>query len=494
MRISTLTQYTLLLMGVAVAIAVGLTALTLPFLADRISDVARDPLLLEARLAEIRRAQWLAAFAGVLLFSVATLPLVRWASVQSRRQRMENERLLGELQASHADLGRVLEEVSNARERLELLARAVDGTAEGIVLTDVYGRIVYANPAAHHIHGFEPGELIGQDVAVFEPPGRKPLSAEIVRSSSTVGLWRGEVNARRKDGGVLPVQITATVVHDHAGVQAGMVAIVHDLSEERRQQEQLIEARSQVQAFQQSEAIKSELISIVSHELRTPLTALQGFSELLLTRGPSEAERLLWIKTINEEAQRLADILDDLLHVSRIETGTIHLQPHPVRLEEVVHQTISRFSGQTHAHQFVVSSDDPDLTVLADRGRLVQILDNLISNAVKYSPAGGKVRVHLNQTRAQASVSVTDHGLGIPAEHLPKLFTRFHRVDTPDRSAIRGTGLGLYITKELVALHGGAISVESKEGRGSTFTFTMPLVASAISPAGKVKIEEDTSC
>jgi len=247
--------------------------------------------------------------------------------------------------------------------------------------------------------------------------------------------------------------------------------------DEQPRQEEFVQARREAEA-EDAEAAKSELISIVSHELRTPLTALQGFSELLLVRECSEEERVLWTTKINEEAKRLAKILDDMLTVSRIERGVVRLKLQPIAIEEAIRDALALFSADSNDHRFIVDVDALGLAVSADRERLTQVIENLVSNAVRYSPGGGTIRIAASESDGHAVVSVSDQGIGIPAEELPKLFSRFHRIDTPDRVAIRGTGLGLYIAQRLVAMQGGTISVESEVGKGSTFTFTMPLARS----------------
>jgi PAS domain S-box-containing protein len=420
---------------------------------------------------------WVPTAVGIGVVVLLLFPLVRRVSQLLATRAEENARLLEELELSYADLGRALEAASGARERMALLAAAVEASAETILITDTEGRILYANPAAHEVLGYDPSELTGQNVRLFEPPGRRPLAAEILRSSME-GVWQGDVRMLRRDGSEILVHLTASVVRDEAGTTSGVVALVHDLSDEQRRQEELIQARSQAAAYQRGEAMKSELISIVSHELRTPLTALQGFSELLLTRDASSDDARLWVKTIHEESKRLAKILDDLLHVSRIEGGAIKLHIAPTAIEDVIQQVVTFFAAQSARHQFVLDIPHADLEVAADRERLMQILDNLLSNAVKYMPEGGTIRVSAAERDGTAVMSVTDEGIGIPAEELPKLFSRFHRVDSPDRVSIRGTGLGLYITQQLVAMHGGSIWVKSTVGQGSTFTFTLPLAAS----------------
>jgi signal transduction histidine kinase len=144
---------------------------------------------------------------------------------------------------------------------------------------------------------------------------------------------------------------------------------------------------------------------------------------------------------------------------------------------------VDRFAHRAQGHRVIVEGNDqPELHVLADQDRLSEIVGNLLSNAVKYSPGGGAVRVSIDCRDGYGCVAVHDEGLGIPPEHQERLFTRFHRVDTPDRVAIRGTGLGLYIANQLVALHGGTMSVASEVGRGSTFTFTLPLAPHETAP------------
>jgi signal transduction histidine kinase len=230
--------------------------------------------------------------------------------------------------------------------------------------------------------------------------------------------------------------------------------------------------------------MKTELISMISHELRTPLTALQGFSELLLTRENSPEEVQLWMETIHTEATRLGEMLDALLQVSRLEGSGIQLRVRPIALGQTIRAIVADFPLSSPTHRLMVEADHGDeVQVQADPDRLAEIVGSLLSNAVKYSPGGGTVRVSLGRAGDWSRVSVQDEGLGIPPEHQARLFTRFYRVDTPDRAAIRGTGLGLYLANQLVERQGGKMSVESAVGRGSTFSFTLPLASEDARPA-----------
>lgn len=244
--------------------------------------------------------------------------------------------------------------------------------------------------------------------------------------------------------------------------------------EERRHKEEMMEAQIQAAGLMRAEAYKTELIGVVSHELRSPVAALHGFSELLLSHQGSETDRRHWLTLMNDEAARLGTILDDLLHASRIEAGEVQLRMDQVVLGAIVEEMARKFAARAPGHRFHVAGE-PHVVVHADSQRVTQILENLVSNAVKYSPEGGTITIGVKRAEGNAVISVSDQGLGIPPEDVPKLFTRFHRVHRPEHSIVRGTGLGLYITKELVTRQGGAIWVESQPGEGSTFSFALQL-------------------
>ncbi|MEA2640781.1 MAG: hypothetical protein QOF51_2175 [Chloroflexota bacterium] len=247
-----------------------------------------------------------------------------------------------------------------------------------------------------------------------------------------------------------------------------------DITERKRVEEELIAARGEAEAAQRAEELKSEMIATVSHELRTPLTVLQGFSELLMMREVSAPLRTSWTGMIHTESLRLAQIIEDLLQVGRLENGVVPISLRPVEVANLSRDIVQRFAARPESlHSFVLECAEAELWASADHERLTQVLENLLSNAVKYSPAGGEVRVALHRVAETVEIAVSDQGLGIPEEELGKLFTRFHRVAANSRDTIRGTGLGLYITRQLVERQGGTIRVASKVGVGSTFTFTL---------------------
>jgi signal transduction histidine kinase len=226
--------------------------------------------------------------------------------------------------------------------------------------------------------------------------------------------------------------------------------------------------------------LKSQFVAIASHELRTPLTAVMGYTELLLHDQTVEPDvRAQWLGVVNRAAQQLECLVDNLLDVSRLETGCMAVELTPVDLAAVVEMVLEPLRKALADHSLVVDLAPDARVVQADPEKLRQIVANLVSNAIKFSPGGGRVEVAAGRDAAGwVRLSVSDQGLGIPADQLEGIFDRFQRVDSTSTRHIRGTGLGLYIVRELLALHGGAIRVESELGRGSVFHATLPAAAS----------------
>jgi signal transduction histidine kinase len=227
-------------------------------------------------------------------------------------------------------------------------------------------------------------------------------------------------------------------------------------------------------ALEELSRLKSEFISVASHELRTPMATVLGFSELLLDEVDPADPRHQYVSVIHQDAIQLSTLVNNLLDISRIETGRLAIELEPVDLEAVLRPLVTMLSAPAPRHDLIVELDPAARWVRADAAKLNQILMNLVGNAIKYSPDGGDVIVRSGPTPdGRVEVSVTDIGMGIPEEHLERIFERFYRVDSSETRAIPGTGLGLYIVRHLVELHGGTIAAESGSGRGSTFRFTL---------------------
>jgi len=222
---------------------------------------------------------------------------------------------------------------------------------------------------------------------------------------------------------------------------------------------------------------QSDLLSEVVHELRTPLTSIRGYSQmLLLTEDVGQGQKLEFAETIYREATRLGQIVNDFLDLARLESGRTHIAQEPVNMGEVISETLAILQPQAAERQVSIALQVPETLpiLIGDPARLKQVMVNLVSNAVKYNHKGGRVDIEVQVGEDEFNVAVQDTGRGIAEEDLPHIFEKFYRVDDPEQQ-IKGTGLGLSIAKHIVEVHGGAMSVQSVWGQGSTFAFTLPL-------------------
>jgi signal transduction histidine kinase len=233
----------------------------------------------------------------------------------------------------------------------------------------------------------------------------------------------------------------------------------------------------------ESEQVKSELVSNVSHELRTPLASVLGFSSLMLDREVTPEETKRYLEVIRTEARRLADLLNDLLDLQRVEQDALELRSDEVDLNELLSTQVTLYSAQSDAHELTFQPAGEPLTVRGDRDRLAQVVGNLLSNAIKYSPDGGVVEVSATAIGDEAWIWVRDEGLGIPGGHQEQIFTKFFRGDVGRELGISGTGLGLVLARQIVEAHGGHIGFESESGRGSTFWLQLPASRSFVDDA-----------
>ncbi|MCS7201958.1 MAG: ATP-binding protein [Dictyoglomus sp.] len=220
--------------------------------------------------------------------------------------------------------------------------------------------------------------------------------------------------------------------------------------------------------------LKSEFVANVSHELKTPLTAIKGYSELLLTQKPEEEKFKNYLKIINQEAERLTKLINDLLDLSKLEEGRMEIKREIVDIKNIIKERALFFQSQTTKHSFIFSFPAYPILISGDQDRLTQVFHNLIDNAVKYSPKGGNITLSIQDNIKSVIIEVSDQGEGIAPEHLPYIFDRFYRADSSLIKRKSGTGLGLSIVKSIVEAHKGKISVNSKVGEGTTFILEFP--------------------
>jgi signal transduction histidine kinase len=249
--------------------------------------------------------------------------------------------------------------------------------------------------------------------------------------------------------------------------------------------EQADEARAtlaeQNDRLRELDDLKDNLISVVSHELRTPLTSILGYLELLEQEREQLSQRQRhFLGVVDRNAERLLSLVVDLLFITQVRAGQLRLEREPLDLSELVHQAVEAALPTAQERQISVSvAQCADATVNGDRQRLGQVLDNLLSNALKFTDRNGTVQLRLSATDGEVVLEVADNGIGIPASEQRELFSRFFRTDAAIDAAIQGTGLGLSIVKAIVEGHGGQVGVESVEGDGATFRVTLPRLAAA---------------
>jgi signal transduction histidine kinase len=252
---------------------------------------------------------------------------------------------------------------------------------------------------------------------------------------------------------------------------AGVLMNARDVTERREAAEVLRQANEQLAALNQA---KSDFVAIVSHEFRTPLTGIRGFSELIRDQILAPAEVKEYANDINVDAQRLERMIDNILNLERMQSGFAAIEPRPVDLNAVIAAVVHLTKPTSTTHKFALDLA-PDLPPVAgDRDKLYQVVSNLVSNAIKYSPSGGEVRITTRPENGYAHVEIIDQGVGIPNTALARIFERYARIETSAHRVIKGTGLGLPIARQIIDLHHGKIWAESVPGSGSTFHVLVP--------------------
>jgi len=284
-------------------------------------------------------------------------------------------------------------------------------------------------------------------------------------------------------GGQLSGVLVFHQVGSPRGWTSGEVRLVEAVARELRvaiEAARLFEQqRVAVAELERLSQAKSDFVSIVSHEFRTPLTGIQGFSEMMRDEDLTTAEMKEYAGDINTDAQRLNRMINEMLDLDRLESGRMALETAPIDLNAIITEVADGVLPGAAGHPIVLRLDPGLGPVTGDRDKLTQVVVNLLSNAVKYSPGGGEIVVTTRAEGPNAHVLVRDHGMGIPADGLEKVFERFARLESDATRFIQGTGLGLPIVRQIVTLHGGEAWVESTVGEGSVFQFTVPLAAPA---------------
>ncbi len=371
---------------------------------------------------------------------------------------------------------------SELRATVNRLEHLVQEASDAIFCIDSEGKLVFVNDRFYEESGLGPDEVLGTvaETLVLEPfrdeaPGM--LKAALVGQRA-----EGEFRVRTRFG-PRDYSIALAPMLGSDGQVAGAQGIARNITLRKQRERELLRRNEELTRLDHT---KTEFLSLVSHELRTPLTSIRGYVDLLLDPdgAPLDEEQRQSLDIVRYNADRLMSLINDLLDFSRIEAGTMRLNPMPSDLGKIITATIATMRTDFEARCQVCEyrGEGVPRPVFADGERLAQVLTNLLSNATKYTPSGGRIGVVARYGDGQVEIDVADTGVGISRADQDEIFSRFFRAENEHTRAVGGTGLGLAITKSLVEMHGGTVAVRSELGKGSTFTVTLPLARSGPPP------------
>lgn len=349
------------------------------------------------------------------------------------------------------------------------LAAIVEYSDDAIVSKNLDGIVQTWNKAAERLFGYTAAEIIGKSITLIIPLDRlaeEDLVLGRIRAGQTVEHY--ETVRRAKDGRLIDVSLTVSPIRLPNGNIIGASKIARDITEQRQLR----------QAADEASRAKDHFLAMLSHELRTPLNAVLGYIDMLRNNIVPEQQRGKAIEIVARNAELLTRLVNDVLDTSRIVTGKLRMELHDCNLSTLVGEVVESVRETSSAKRVELTSQIPsDVHVQGDPDRLRQTIWNLLSNALKFTPAGGQIRVSLEADDTYVRVIVQDTGIGLSAESLPYLFQRFWQVQTVDNRSHGGLGLGLALTRHIVEMHGGSISARSAGlGQGSTFEVRLPAV------------------
>ena len=415
----------------------------------------------------------LAADLGIGLRQVVSLPLsvegaltgVIYVFRSSGKAFSANDR---DVLQSFADQAAIA--VRNARlyaqavEEKQRLDALIDNSADGVLILDHAGRIEIFNRALSELTGCPQEVAIGRHcsevLVLYDEQGHnrcKQVCPLLNPSNRTKSSIEGAIE--RPDGRRVTVSITYSPLFDAAGYRVNIVANVRDITRAR-----------------EAEELKSTLLSVISHELKTPVALIKGYAGTL-RRPDANWDRQTLVQSleiIEEEADRLNQLINNLLEASRVQAGGLKLRFGHVRLDRLIKKVADEFRTQTSKHQISVDLPDELPPISGDEERLREVITNLLSNAIKYSPQGGAIRIGADTDAREVRIYVADEGIGIAAEERERIFERFFRVDNASARRSQGAGLGLFLVKAVVEAHRGRVWVDSVPGKGSQFNIALP--------------------
>ncbi|MEO8836663.1 MAG: ATP-binding protein, partial [Caldimonas sp.] len=418
------------------------------------------------------RSAWTVAVVGLLSAALLVASLLITTGRTRRIESAVRERtaaLRAEVNERH-----IAETALRASE--QRFRNILDNVPIGVVYTDLAGRVIQANPRYCELTGYGEGELAALAPAALTHPDDlaqdEALTAQLV--TGAIPMYRRHKRCLNRDGAVVWVRSTVSLLRDGSNAPWRIVGVVEDITEHLR----LEEAERAREAAEASNRAKSDFLSRMSHELRTPLNAMLGFAQLLEIdrRHPLTPAQRPWVGQIQQAGWHLLEMINDVLDLSRIESGNLRLETTTLELDEIVQATTALVAGDAARRGIRISTElaPGSSGVLGDATRVKQILTNLLSNAVKYNVDNGRVHVASRLASPElVEISVTDTGMGMTPPQMEELFRPFNRLGR-EHTALQGTGIGLVISRRLAELMGGSIRVKSVPGEGSSFILKLP--------------------
>lgn len=414
---------------------------------------------------------------GLICYRIArgiTRPIERITRVA---RQMANQQYAARVpEAGNDEVGELARTINRMAENLQIqmqhireneyrLQGVLENMVSGVMMVDQRGTITLVNRSAEDILGYSSHELLNK--SYLDAGFQLEFTALLADAIETHTRVREELMLHFPQEQILEVHVSPIVQGD--GQRKGVLVVLHDITAVRR-----------------LERIRSEFVANVSHELKTPVAAVKGFAETLMAGALEDKEMVRsFLQIIYDESDRLNRLIGDILELSKIESKRIPLQFSPVDVESIVENSIQMMKAEAEKkHITLESCVENELYIEADEDRLRQILINLLSNGISYTPEGGRVSIGVefvpslddNPDNERMRIRISDTGIGIPEKDLPRIFERFYRVDKARSRSSGGTGLGLSIVKHLTELHHGTISVESEAGKGTTFNIELPVI------------------
>jgi PAS domain S-box-containing protein len=389
-------------------------------------------------------------------------------------------------------IARDISERKRGEEQIRFQAHLLGAVEQGVIATDLNGTVVYWNSFAERLYGWSAADAVGANILEIIPAAEAREQAAILSKLKEGESWSGEFLVRRKDGSVFPAMVTGSPIVSEQGELVGVVGVSIDISERKRaelERAKLHESERAARAeAEKANRLKDEFLATLSHELRNPLNVILGYAEVLLRSDESRSSEFVRraAEILKRNALAQSRLVRDLLDLSRLHIGKLSLNREAVSLMTIINNAVETVRDDAASKQIEIMVDAAEelIFVDADPLRLEQIIWNLLNNAVKFTPAGGRVMIRLADENARATLIVEDTGPGIEPEFLPHVFEMFRQADASSRRPHSGLGIGLALVQQLVGLHGGTVAVTSSLGQGAKFTVELPTAGETERPLG----------